>query len=179
MLGILGTNNIHITSLLAPHALAPFTQFLDRAPDFHAASLAEAMLETQPIESRDQIANITVVAAAAAAGCGTGGACEKAWAQAIAAWGVHVHVLRAPGEERGAGRERAAEREGEGSGEHFGGGIERFERGGWVGGGSGGAAGREDRRVSRCWRRLRKKCAKALVGVMGGLRDGVIWMGVW
>lgn len=130
MLGILGTNNIHITSLLAPHALAPFTQFLDRAPDFHAASLAEAMLETQPIESRDQIANITVVAAAA--GCGTGGACEKAWAQAIAAWGVHVHVLRAPGEERGAGRERAAEREGEGSGEHFGGGIERFERGGWV-----------------------------------------------
>lgn len=108
MLWILGTNNIHVATLFAAHALAPFTQFLDRAADFHAARLAEA----QAIEARGEIANV--------AG-GQRGACEKAGAQAIAAGRVDVHALRggALGEERGARGERAAQGDGEGSREHL------------------------------------------------------------
>ena len=43
MLRILTTNDIHILTLLPPHALAPITQLLDRAAHLHAADLlAEA-----------------------------------------------------------------------------------------------------------------------------------------
>lgn len=44
VLRILATNDIHVSSLLPPHALAPVAQLLDRAPHLHATRLLRSSL---------------------------------------------------------------------------------------------------------------------------------------
>ena len=51
MLRILTTNNIHMSALLPPHALAPIAQLLDRAAHLHAPCL----LQCQTVEARCQV----------------------------------------------------------------------------------------------------------------------------
>lgn len=107
MLWILGANNIHISALLPPHALAPITQFLDRTPHFHPPRLhpagtaaAAADANAQPLEARHQFSDKR------------GPLRGEAWREQR---GPHtpacgcVHVLRAGALEGLARGERAAE----------------------------------------------------------------------
>jgi hypothetical protein len=108
MLRILTTNNIHISTLLPPHALAPIAHLLDRATHFHATRL-RCSLQAQTVKTCGQICEWLLCA---------GGA--QTWAEervAGACWGVDVAGARG---EAGGWEEGAAQREEEGSWEHFG-----------------------------------------------------------
>jgi hypothetical protein len=103
MLRILTADDIHISALLPPHALAAVAQLLDRAAHLHAACLRHR-LQSQPVESR----------------CEVGEGCRPRERIAGARWCVDVRVEGAWAE-RGACEESPAEGEQEGAGEHFGG----------------------------------------------------------
>lgn len=108
MFRILTTYNIHISTLLPPHALAPITQLLDRAAHLHAARLYP-----QSGEARREIRDTGVLAL------------ERRAQKRVAAACGRVHVcagLEGAGAEvsggSGAREEGAAEREEERSGQH-------------------------------------------------------------
>jgi hypothetical protein len=108
MLRILATNNIHISTLLPPHALAPIAQLLDRAAHFHAPDLWRS-LQAHAIEACGQVGEWLLCASCAQtrAEQSVAGAC----------WCVDVASARG---EAGGWEDGAAQRVEERAGEHFG-----------------------------------------------------------
>jgi hypothetical protein len=107
MLRILATNNIHISTLLPPHTLAPIAQLLDRATHFHAPDLWRS-LQAHVIEACSQVGEWLLCASCA----------QTRAEQSVAGACWRVDVAGARGE-AGGWEEGAAQREEERAGEHF------------------------------------------------------------
>lgn len=122
MLRILTTDNIHISSLLPPHALTPIAQLLHRAPDLHAARQLQSIETARKLLQR----RLRVRWPCCAAQERAAGACG----------GVDVELAGGAVGEAQGGDEGAAEGEEEGAGEH----VCGFRGGncGWRGGVRGG-----------------------------------------
>ena len=112
MLRILATYDIHISSLLPAHALAPIAQLLDRAAHLHAARL---LSDRQASEARCQVLNASVRRFLEAR------AQERSAAACWCVDVVRVEGADAQWSDSWAREECPAEREEEGTCEHFGG----------------------------------------------------------